>query len=521
MDILSASLFDDTIAWYENDGTSDPSWTASDIATSADGARSVFAADMDHDGDMDILSASQIDNTIAWYENDGAADPSWTASDIATSAASAYSVFAADMDNDGDMDVLSASYGDDTIAWYENTATFSFNPTWTTLSVNTDADGAEDIFVADIDGDGDLDIVAALNQDNQVAWYENDGDPSDGGWTHHIIKDYTDPCGSCGGIEDIFVADIDNDGDLDVISANGGDDDVEWYANSGDGSSWTKHDIVSGEDDADGASAVFAADIDNDGDMDIVAAFFMISKVAWYENDGSPSNGGWTTHNVNTPDNANGAEDIFVADIDNDGDLDIVEADQLNNKVYWYENDGSPGDGTWTRTKIKAGLDGVYSVFVADMDNDGDMDVVSAVYVDDDIRWHENDGTPLGINWNTYNIDTNVNGAVSVFVADIDNDGDMDVVSAAALGDKIKWHENDGTPDAGWSTVNVETSVNKASSVFVADIDNDGYLDIVSAAYLDDEIAWYDNVAIPEFPSIMMPIVSVLAIVGFNYRRKL
>ena len=75
-----------------------------------------------------------------------------------------------------------------------------------------------------------------------------------------------------------------------------------------------------------------------------------------------------------------------------------MEADQTSNKVYWYENDGSPGDGTWTRTKIKGGLDGVYSVFVADMDNDGDMDVVSAVYVDDDIRWHENDGTPSGIN---------------------------------------------------------------------------------------------------------------------------
>ena len=81
---------------------------------------------------------------------------------------------------------------------------------------------------------------------------------------------------------------------------------------------------------------------------------------------------------------------------------------------------------------------------------------------------------------------------------------------------------NDGTPDAGWTTKNIATSVTKASSVFVADIDNDGNLDVVSAAYNGDEIAWYENsgTAIPEFSNILMPIISVLAIIGLNYRRR-
>ena len=118
VDILSASSEDDTIAWYENNNGDASSWTATDIATNADSARSVFATDMDGDGDMDILSASWDDDTIAWYENNNGDASSWTATDIATNANGAYSVFAADMDGDGDMDIVSASYNDDTIAWY-------------------------------------------------------------------------------------------------------------------------------------------------------------------------------------------------------------------------------------------------------------------------------------------------------------------------------------------------------------------------------------------------------------------
>ena len=130
-------LLDDTIAWYENDGNANPTFTAADITTSADGAHSVFAADMDGDGDMDILSASYSDDTIAWYENDGNANPTWTAADIATSADGAISVFAADMDGDGDMDILSASAVDNTIAWYETALAFTLTSSTPATASNT------------------------------------------------------------------------------------------------------------------------------------------------------------------------------------------------------------------------------------------------------------------------------------------------------------------------------------------------------------------------------------------------
>ena len=86
---------------------------------------------MDGDGDVDVLSASRNpgsrnDNTVAWYENLDGGGGSFTTHVITTFADAAYSVFAIDMDGDGDVDVVSAycsawcSYGDNTVGWYEN-----------------------------------------------------------------------------------------------------------------------------------------------------------------------------------------------------------------------------------------------------------------------------------------------------------------------------------------------------------------------------------------------------------------
>ena len=212
MDILSASNADNTIAWYENNGDANPTWTATDIATDAAGANSVFAADMDGDGDMDIVSSSANDNTIAWYENDGNANPTWAAADIATSANSARSVFVADMDGDGDMDIVSASSNDNTIAWYENNG--DANPTWTAADISTSANAPHSVFVADIDGDGDMDIVSADSGDNTIAWYEsvitygqedNVNSMTNNNW-HHLVMtrdESGNPAG--GGIVKLYI----------------------------------------------------------------------------------------------------------------------------------------------------------------------------------------------------------------------------------------------------------------------------------------------------------------------------
>ena len=130
------------------------------ISTNADGAFSVYAADVDGDGDIDVLSASFADDKIAWYENTDGQGSFGAQQVISTNADNCRDVFAADIDGDGDVDVLSASLADDKIAWYENTdglGTFGAQQI-----ISTNADGAWSVYAADVDGDGDIDVLLSL-----------------------------------------------------------------------------------------------------------------------------------------------------------------------------------------------------------------------------------------------------------------------------------------------------------------------------------------------------------------------
>jgi hypothetical protein len=133
----------------------------------------VYAADVVGEGDVDVLSASFVDDAIAWYENLGGDPPSWTASTISGAHDFAQSVYAADVDGDGDLDVLAASYLDDEVAWYENEDGDAAS--WTARTISGAANGARSVYAADVDGDGDLDAMSASSNDDKVVWYANRG----------------------------------------------------------------------------------------------------------------------------------------------------------------------------------------------------------------------------------------------------------------------------------------------------------------------------------------------------------
>ncbi len=188
------------------------------LAQECDAPTDVFSVDLDGDGDLDVLTAIYSDNKIAWSENDGMGY--FVTHTITTSAMGVMSVFAADVDGDGDLDVLSACQADSKIAWYENDGAESF----AAHTITTSADVAQSVYAADVDGDGDLDVLSASSRDDKIAWYENDGAEN---FAAHTITNSADQA------ESVFVADVDGDGDLDVLSASSRDDKIAWYENLG------------------------------------------------------------------------------------------------------------------------------------------------------------------------------------------------------------------------------------------------------------------------------------------------
>ena len=250
---------------------------------------------------------------------------------------------------------------------------------------------------------------------NAILYFVNDGSPSDGGWTRNVIDSTFDKARA------VFATDIDNDGDIDVVGASYGDNDISWWENDGS-EGFTERSIDSTYSNA---NSVYATDVDQDGDIDVLGAADTANDITWWENDGSPSNGGWTEHTVDG--SFNTARDIHAIDLDKDGDIDILGASAGADKVVWWENSGSE---SFTERTIDSDFSSAYAIQAVDVDNDGDIDVIGAANgnnVNYDISWWENDGNPSDGGWTRNVIDSTFDKARAVFATDIDNDGDIDV----------------------------------------------------------------------------------------------
>ncbi|MCA9435661.1 MAG: VCBS repeat-containing protein [Candidatus Omnitrophica bacterium] len=478
LDVLAAVAGDDAVVWYENDGSGDFS-DAQEITDQANGASHVTAADLDRDGDLDVFATSENDGKVAWFENTDSAGTFGPEKTIRPGAIGTRSVTPADIDNDGDLDVVFASSASIERVFNETihrSASFPIRHT-----VDPDFDGARSVYAADMDSDGDVDLLGAATNPGSIAWWENDGTTQVANWTEHVVDDDYMTAVS------VHAADINCDGKMDILGASRGDSKVTWWENDGtnNASNWTEHSTTLVF-----PKSVSAADMDSDGDIDILATSDDNNQVLWFENDGADNLSNWTKHTVDSM--FMGASSVYAADIDGDGKTDLIGSAFDGDLIAMWRNDGTNNVGNWTEHTIDASVDGPSSVHAADVDGDSDLDVIASINRDSDVVWWEN--TRNLSNWPKHTVDDFFGGTTSVYGSDMDCDGDVDIVAAGGIEDAIHWWENDGNLiSPTWTEHAVEDSIDNPRSIHVSDMDGDGDMDVLGAASADDDITWWEN----------------------------
>jgi hypothetical protein len=604
LDIMAAQQFADTLAWYENDGAQN--FTPRAVSTDADGVRSAVAADLDGDGDMDAAAALTAGNAFVWYENNG--QQSFTRHLLSDEFFNPLTIAAGDLDGDGDIDLTGCIITFENVGngFEETDASFGF---------------ARDIKFGDIDGDGDLDVVVAA--DVSFGWAQRAapadfGDApapygtrlSEGGAYHEALGPRLgltrgsevdgSPSPAAGGDADddgvvvvgplragMFEAAI----DIQVTGVTGQQDGwVSGYFDFDRDGVWsTAERITGGFFFSDSTQRVTFAIPENVAPGIIYARFristdsFLEGGAYGYAVDGEVEDYAFTIapafpaeRNFSSgrllDDATTGTSNFVAADFDEDGDDDVATIDY--NNIEWHEN---LGNGAFvprplmsvnqtTLDMIAANVDGVAGVDlvvfvngrisvlpwqgagfgppttisplianfgalgVGDVDDDGDLDILSSVVDTRKISWHERTGggfieRPIA----TYNYSTDsvyaadidgdsvedvvaeTNGilrwfkftAGSTFVAheigsgiggtrptDLDGDGDMDLL---VPGRGVDWLENDGAGNFQRHTISINR--NDIYDVMAADFDEDGDMDVAAAVtkFSIGSIAWYEN----------------------------
>jgi FG-GAP-like repeat/Secretion system C-terminal sorting domain len=295
-------------------------------------------------------------------------------------------------------------------------------------------------------------------------------------WEEHTID------GDYGRATSGYATDVDGDGDGDMIGAKDGS--VTWWENvNGDGLSWSEH-FVAG---FGGSRCIYATDVDGDGDTDVLGAGSWHpggGEIKWWENvDGVGLN--WTEHWVE--ESFDSARSVYAKDVDGDGDIDILGAADVADDITWWENMDNIGT-SWVEHTVDGEYNGANSVFSTDVDGDGDNDVLGGSSY---ATWWENmDGT--GLSWTQHTV-SEFGG--KVYATDVDGDGDYDVLGAS--GSTIAWWENMDGDGLSWTEHLVDTDFTYTNCVCATDVDGDGDCDVLGAADSNQEggeIAWWENV---------------------------
>ncbi len=377
-----------------------------------------------------------------------------------------------DIDGDGNPDLVLGGFPSDKLSWWH----------WPDLRATTIAVPRNEITtdgeLADLDGDGDLDIVAGDGSDgNNLVWFENprpSGDPAtEGSWKRHEI-------GIVGNwVKDVEIADFDGDGRMDIATRSPSTAMIFFQDKAG----WQRvlfRDIPLGEE------GMTSGDVDADGDVDLVLCG------DWASNPGGVAarkQDNWNRYKIGP---FNSAFKAVVVDVDQDGHADVLTSSSEHTEdVAWYRADNGPTK-PWSRHVIQPFVQGAHTLQAGDMDGDGDIDVVVGqmhTTRERELAIHFNvDGR--GNTWQRQVID-NV-GLHNGLVADIDLDGDLDIYGANWVGNPPLrvWLNRLDPPSPPrhidrWTARAITNAHVRSFGLTFADMDRDGRTDIVSGPF------WY------------------------------
>jgi hypothetical protein len=343
------------------------------------------AGDIDGDGDVDIVVIAYWDRDILWYNNTNGDGTAWTRHTIEANFQSVSDFWLADLNGDGALDVAAAATAANTLAWYNNTD--GTGRAWSArVNIDTSATLISNVAAGDMDNDTDMDLVCTLSSSTagRVVWYNNtNGDAS--AWTRRNI-------GNLNRAEALDIADIDDDGDNDTVVVNYAGDDVVWYENINNASSWSAKTIVNNG--IIDVISVTTGDIDEDGHLDVIA---LGRTLRWFEAPDILTNP-WTAHTIATPGmNSLKGElavgDLGIYDSPPDGHLDVAMVTASSQDVRWYENDDTTPGSSFTGHTIRPNHGGARCLRIANIGGELPYpDFIVSAYgnnIPDDLVWYE------------------------------------------------------------------------------------------------------------------------------------
>lgn len=339
----------------------------------------VATGDIDDDGYTDLVSSNQ-----GVFFNNG--DMTFTQLNVLNNCG-ARNVMLADADNDGDLDIFENEGLTQKLIRQTGlfSGTFSAAVSFDTTGLSVNADS----LVLDLNNDGYLDYVLQTNNGSALYFiYLNNRDGTFGiDWKPIRVTHVTEPMRTGGSAEYMIVTDLNNDNKLDWF----GGAPANLVYNSGNFQFDERHADLNPE--ANGAaierddSGLVAGDFDNDGDNDLFADA-LACNICLYLNQNNSGDFAFDTSDTHLPAQRTAVYQsaLALADIDNDGDLDLLA--NYADAFGWFENSGSASGYVFSAFKAVAGRVGAgtaegFGIF--DADNDGDLDIYVSRNTDDDL----------------------------------------------------------------------------------------------------------------------------------------